>query len=147
MNGRRFSRQLLTARVFALAVIAAASCGAGVASTVTPAEAGVHIGSSIRLKSLSDKHHTTRIAYARRAAPIRRGPHRGSKTLTHLDILTPSGQALPYVGLTKLVRTPGSDWTEIRIPGWPNGRHGWVRASALGPFRTVHGRLVVNRNR
>jgi lipoprotein-anchoring transpeptidase ErfK/SrfK len=35
----------------------------------------------------------------------------------------------------------------IRLPVLPNGRTGWVRRSALGGYRFVHTRLVVDRTK
>lgn len=105
------------------------------------------IGTSIRHESLSNEKTVTRLAYARRPAPIRRGPHAEFRTIGRLEFLTTEGRALPYLALARQTRTPGVAWIEIRVPGRPNGRTGWVRASALSSLRTVYGRLVVSRKK
>jgi hypothetical protein len=41
----------------------------------------------------------------------------------------------------------GSQWIRVRLPVLPNGRTGWVPRQALGGYRFVHTRLVVDRER
>src|SRR6266516_1978478 len=45
--------------------------------------------------------------------------------------------------------TNGSDvdWVQIRIPGRPNGRKGWVPREGLGEFHLIHTQLVVDRRK
>ncbi|HYB25749.1 MAG TPA: L,D-transpeptidase [Solirubrobacteraceae bacterium] len=54
---------------------------------------------------------------------------------------------LTYLLLRAHWDTAGQEWLELRIPGRPNGRTGWVERSALGPFHLTHLLVVVNRER
>jgi hypothetical protein len=45
----------------------------------------------------------------------------------------------------ELPRWRGTAWLRIRLPRRPNNTTGWALASALGPLRVVHSKLVVNR--
>ena len=48
------------------------------------------------------------------------------------------------IALTYRVRdAQGVAWVKLRLPQKPNNVTGWVRRSALGPFRLVHTRLVI----
>jgi hypothetical protein len=37
------------------------------------------------------------------------------------------------------------EWVQVRVPGRPNGRTGWVRREALGPLHVVATRFVLDR--
>jgi hypothetical protein len=66
--------------------------------------------------------------------------------VAHLRYDTEDGLPEVYVALRS--RTVGGrEWIEVRVPGRPNGRTGWVRRTALGPFRVVRTSLVVDRGR
>jgi hypothetical protein len=41
----------------------------------------------------------------------------------------------------------GVEWVQLRIPGRPNGRTGWVRRDALGPLHKSRSLLVIDRPR
>ena len=45
------------------------------------------------------------------------------------------------------VSRPDGTWVHVRLPVLPNERTGWVRRTALGGYRFVHTRLVVDRTR
>ena len=42
-------------------------------------------------------------------------------------------------------RVGGRTWMQVRIPGRPNGRRGWVPRDALGGLHKVHTALTINR--
>ena len=63
-----------------------------------------------------------------------------------LRFLTEDDQAEVYMALreTTIAQT-GVRWIEVSLPERPNGRTGWVQASALGPLHVVGGHLLVSR--
>jgi lipoprotein-anchoring transpeptidase ErfK/SrfK len=52
-----------------------------------------------------------------------------------------------YETLQQQIDASGAPWIQIRVPMRPNGRVGWVPASALGKLHTVHTELVVRRRK
>ncbi len=73
--------------------------------------------------------------------PIRIQPESGAKHVATTHLLTEDGLAEVYLVLQRK-----GDWVKIRVPGRPNGRKGWVRATALGPITRASTRIVVNRS-
>lgn len=92
--------------------------------------------------------HTAQATWAHpvRRAPIRRAPRPGGGRITSTHFNTEDGFPEVYPVLRSL-RVTGTVWLKIRIPMRPNGRIGWVRATALGPLYPVRTLLVVNRRR
>lgn len=89
-------------------------------------------------------------AYPQVAAIARATPSAHGRRVARLRFLTPDGldQAQIYEALSEQRGpAPGADWIDISIPGRPNGKTGWVPASALGPLHTVYGLLVVSRSK
>jgi lipoprotein-anchoring transpeptidase ErfK/SrfK len=72
--------------------------------------------------------------------PIRTQPESGAKRVTTTRLLTEDHLAEIYLVLRRK-----EDWVQIRVPGRPNGRTGWVRRTALGPIHTATTRIVVSR--
>jgi hypothetical protein len=62
----------------------------------------------------------------------------------HLQYLTSDGQANVYLALRSYA-IGKTKWIEVPLPGRPNGRTGWVSASALGELRVIHQYLRINR--
>ena len=95
---------------------------------------------------LSDEATFTRWAYVNRIAWIHRAPRKSSPRIAQLTWFTQDH--FPSVYLVLRARQEGGvDWVKVRIPGRPNGRTGWVRRDALGPWRLTHSLVVVNRQR
>ena len=93
---------------------------------------------------LSNERTVTVWAHPLVGAAVRSGPDVDRRRVAALRLLTEDGRPEVYVVLTR--RTTASDeWLRIRIPGRPNGRKGWVRRDSLGPLRSNHRRLVVDR--
>jgi lipoprotein-anchoring transpeptidase ErfK/SrfK len=93
---------------------------------------------------LSDESTITRWAHVATQAAVRSAPRRGARTIAHLRYWTEHGHPEVYLALED--RQVGAKrWIRVRVPGRPNGRTGWVPASALGKLHTVRTRLVVNR--
>jgi hypothetical protein len=76
---------------------------------------------------------------------IRAKPLRTAHAVGRLRQLTEDGLPEVYLALRKHVDENGREWTQIRIPGRPNGRTGWVEREWLGKFMTTKWRILVNR--
>jgi hypothetical protein len=126
--------------------------GAGAAgarsATASPrtVPAGVALSNG-RTIALSNGRTISRWAYARAASVVRQRASRGAHAVGRLRFLTEDDQAEVYMALreTTIAHT-GARWIEVSLPERPNGRTGWVQASALGPLHVVGGRLVVSRS-
>jgi L,D-transpeptidase catalytic domain len=94
---------------------------------------------------LSDERKLTLSANVAAARTIYAAPKPGSRRLGRLRYWTEDGYAEVYLVLRAYTDVDGREWTQIRIPGRPNGRVGWVRRDALGRFKATRWLLVVNR--
>jgi L,D-transpeptidase catalytic domain len=118
------------------ALVAALVAGAALAGGAPPASAG-----AVRL---SDEFATTRWAYANDQVQARARPRFGAKGVARLRYSTEDG--LPEIYLVLARRRIGfHDWIKVRLPMRPNGRTGWVRREALGPYHLVRTSLRINR--
>jgi hypothetical protein len=115
-----------------------------VLSASAGAASGPRVPGSTRL---SDELTTTRWAYSKRAAPIRRLPSPTARTIAHVRELTEDGFPEVYVVLRRWTSPYQRTWLNVRIPMRPNGQRGWVRAGALDRLNLARTRLVVDRGR
>jgi hypothetical protein len=92
---------------------------------------------------ISDEQSTTYWAYSVEAAAIRSAPSAGAGVAGHLRLWTEDGFPEDYLVLAQAVY-PNETWFEVRIPGRPNGRTGWVPEEALGDLSVTHKRIVVD---
>ena len=96
---------------------------------------------------LTDGRTFAHWAHPVRREAVRRHPSRASRRVARIHYLTEDGFPEVYPVLRRFRDRRGRTWLRIRIPMRPNGRTGWVRASALGPLYRVRTRLVVDRVR
>jgi hypothetical protein len=94
---------------------------------------------------LSNERTMTRWAHPLHRAPIRMRPAASSRRIAPVHSRTEDGFPEVYLVLRRLDVSEGRDWLKVRIPMRPNGRMGWVRASALGRLHLVRTRLVIDR--
>ena len=94
---------------------------------------------------LSDEETFTTWAHPEHVAPILQFPARTSRRIARLHHVTEDGFPEVYLVLRSFTDPDQRTWLEVRVPMRPNGRTGWVMASALRPLRVVRTRLVVNR--
>ena len=114
------------------------------ASAVAPEAAKAK--AKVIVTKLSDELKTSRWAYPARRSGIRAAPSTTARTVAHLRLITEDGLPDTYLLLSR--RQQGTqDWVQVRIPGRPNGRTGWVPRDALGDFNTIHTSLLVERAR
>lgn len=114
------------------------------ASAVAPQAAKAK--AKVIVTTLSDELKTSRWAYPSRRSGIRAAPSTTARTVAHLRLITEDGLPDTYLLLSRR-RQGTQDWVELRIPGRPNGRTGWVPRDALGDFNTIHTSLLVERAR
>ena len=96
---------------------------------------------------LSNENTFSRWAYTNQVAWIRKLPDGSSHKIVRTDWLTPDGFPELYLLLKQTTDAKGHVWVELRIPGRPNGRVGWVPRRALGKFHLTHELIVVNREK
>jgi lipoprotein-anchoring transpeptidase ErfK/SrfK len=81
-----------------------------------------------------------------RPAVARAAPARSAAAVAPLPVETPEGTSNIVLVLGERTRS-GTQWVHVRLPLLPNGRTAWVPRGALGGYRFVHTRLVVDRER
>jgi hypothetical protein len=94
---------------------------------------------------LSNETTLTRYAHANWRGSVRSAPDQGARTIAHLRFLTEDGPPETYLVLRSHVDDQGRTWLQIRIPGRPNGRTGWVGRDVLSDLIVVRTSLRVNR--
>jgi len=136
------TKTLFSSAVVSLALAAAAAvpASAGAAPALRPAHASGPLGTAL----LSNERTITRYAHPYTTSKIRTRPSVHGHTITRLHYHTEDGPLEVYPVLqSRLVHQ--ATWLQIRIPGRPNGRKGWVREEALGPLIVVQTSLRINR--
>ena len=96
---------------------------------------------------LSDELTLSRWAYPASKAKIRSAPRKGARRVGHLRFLTEDRFPELYLLLAERRDSKGRKWVQLRIPGRPNGRKGWVSRGALGEYRKVTTMLKVDRRK
>jgi hypothetical protein len=95
---------------------------------------------------LSDEGILSRYAYARVGAPIRARASTLGRRIGRLRFQTEDGFSEPYLLLRTARDAGGRLWVQLRVPGRPNGRTGWVVRGALAPMHVTHTHLRINRH-
>ncbi len=93
--------------------------------------------------TISNERTITYWAHPESTAAIRVAPRASARAIVDLHWLTEDGYPEVYVVLAQRL-TAQRTWFKIGIPGRPNGRTGWVPASALGTLHLVHTEIVVD---
>jgi hypothetical protein len=93
---------------------------------------------------LSNETTSTTWSVADSVVPIRAAPGNRSARVDRLHLQTPDGFLQSYLLLRERPTSSGL-WVELRIPGRPNGRTGWVPRSALDSFNHTNLQIVVDR--
>jgi lipoprotein-anchoring transpeptidase ErfK/SrfK len=129
-------------RILLVALAAAAltlpfSGSAAAVDTTTPLPGSTSVLSNEKTYTLS--------AHVVYVGIIRKSPSRDAKAMGRLRQLTEDGYPEVYLVLRAHTDANGQEWTQIRIPGRPNGRTGWVERESLGTFHATKWQIVVNR--
>jgi hypothetical protein len=93
---------------------------------------------------LSNETTSTTWSLGYSVVPIRAAPSNSSARVGTLHLQTPDGFLQSYLLLRERPASSGW-WVELRIPGRPNGRVGWVPRGALDSFNHTNMQIVVNR--
>ena len=118
-----------------------------IAAAAAPADAKLRPVNSLEPlgnEQLSNERTLTRWATPFRLAPIRRTPN--GSAVGRLRYRTEDGPMEVYLVLRSKVVNKVA-WLQIRIPGRPNGRRGWVRESDLGQLNVVRTFLKIDKRR
>lgn len=111
------------------------------AERVRPAGATGELGNEL----LSDELKLTRWAHVYTLAKIRRKANRFAPSIGRLRYQTEDELPEVYIALRSKLDSRKRVWIQIRVPGRPNGRKGWVPRESLGPLYVVRTHLRVNR--
>ena len=93
---------------------------------------------------LSNETTLSQWAYVHRIANVYWQPSTSSHRISRLHWYTEDGFNEIYPVLRAHWDSHGREWVQIRVPGRPNGRTGWVERDALGRFHVTHDLVVVN---
>jgi len=104
-------------------------------------------GAGGRDTTLSNERTFTRWAYVAAVAPVLGAPRASARQMSTLHRSTEDGFPEIYLLLRSHRDAQGQEWIELRIPGRPNGRVGWVRRAALGAMHLTRMLVVVDRAR
>jgi L,D-transpeptidase catalytic domain len=96
---------------------------------------------------LSDEQSLTRWAHAGALSFIRAKPSAKSHRVGRLHYWTEDGYREIWLALASQEDAGGHEWVQVRVPGRPNGRTGWVPRESLTGFHTVRTQLVIDRRR
>ena len=99
-----------------------------------------------RPRLLDARRATARFATVSRSVTARATPNIRSEPVTTLDAETEEGTTNVVLVLGQTGANDAA-WVHVRLPILPNGRTGWVPRAALGGYRFVHTRLVVDRTK
>ena len=95
---------------------------------------------------ISDEQTTTYWAYATAPTTVRAAPAADARQVDALHLWTEDRYPEVYLVLAQSVQAHET-WFEVRLPGRPNGRTGWVEEQSLGALHLVHTHLVVDKRR
>jgi L,D-transpeptidase catalytic domain len=124
--------------------------GTGPATGSTPAATGSPAGASPAtgaITRLSNETTLTTWAHPEVRGEIRLEPNPRAHGIAPVRLYTEDGFPEVYVMLSSFVDPAGREWAQVRIPGRPNGRTGWMLRELLGAFHRTRWRIVVNRER
>jgi hypothetical protein len=105
-----------------------------------PARSALEVGEP---QPLRDKH-VSLWSFVRRATTARTTPRRAGAAVARLASTTAEGTASTLLVLGRARDAAGRVWVRVRLPVLPNGTTGWVPRRALGGYRAVRTRLVVD---
>jgi hypothetical protein len=94
---------------------------------------------------LSNETTLTRWAHTNLLGSVRSKPSIRSRSVGRLRWNTEDGVPEVYVVLQSRLDDDGRPWLQIRIPGRPNGRTGWVREERLSILKTIRTHLTIDR--
>jgi hypothetical protein len=106
-----------------------------------PARSGLDVP---RPDDLERERYVSYWTTVRRAAVARRAPQRRARRVVRVLRRTPEGTDTTLLVLRRVRDAGGRVWVKVRLAILPNGSSGWLPRRALGGYRTVRTRLVVD---
>jgi lipoprotein-anchoring transpeptidase ErfK/SrfK len=94
---------------------------------------------------IASPEHASRWASVLRPVAARAAPRPGAPLVARLATRTPEGTS-NLVLVVANAAAGGSLWAKVRLPVLPTNTTGWVPRQALGGYRVVQTRLVVDRS-
>jgi L,D-transpeptidase catalytic domain len=160
MTKRRWGIPVVLALALALAATAAGllpTAGHGSADRTAPGQGFAAAAAGVpapqepafvvhRPRLLPTHEGIARFAPVRQAVDAREEPSPSAPPVASIGLETPEGTTNLVLVIGDAVRRDG-EWLHVRLAVLPNDRTGWVRRSALGGYRFVHTRLVIDRAR
>lgn len=98
-------------------------------------------------KRLSNETTLSRWAHTNIPAKVRIKPNAKSRSIARLRYFTEDARPEIYLALKSTTNSDGDTWVQIRVPGRPNGRKGWVPRNALTAYKVVRTQLVIDRRK
>src|SRR5215213_8496438 len=136
----------MTRRLLPLTLLVAALAAPAAASAADPLplrEKGDH--SPLGDERLSDELAITRWAHTNLVGSIRSEPSHDGRKVGRLRWDTEDRLPEVYVVLQSRLDDHERIWLQIRMPGRPNGRTGWVREEQLSNLKLVETHLTIDR--
>ena len=93
---------------------------------------------------LRNNRETLRWAPVVRPAVARSAPELDASVVARLAVRTPEQTPNSVLVLAGTRDRSGTSWLKVRLPILPNGSVGWIERGALGGYRFLHTRLVID---
>jgi hypothetical protein len=100
-----------------------------------------------RPERLGRDRHLSIWSTVRRAGLARSAPRRRARAVAWIGTRTPEGTDNVLLILDRVRDARGRGWVRARLPILPNGTTGWLPRAAIGGYRFVRTRLVVDLSR
>jgi lipoprotein-anchoring transpeptidase ErfK/SrfK len=100
-----------------------------------------------RPESLGQERHRSVWSTVRRAVRARSAPERAAPVVAWVETRTPEGTDNTLLILDRAADRHGRVWVRARLPVLPAGTTGWLPREAIGGYRVVRTRLVVDMRR
>ncbi|MFY9487699.1 MAG: L,D-transpeptidase [Solirubrobacterales bacterium] len=94
---------------------------------------------------LSDENLESRWAFVTRPTIARSEPSKRARKIRKLTTRTPDRTNELVLALKSRQFANGDVWVQVRLPMRGSGRKGWVSRAALGKYRVVRTKLIINR--
>jgi hypothetical protein len=93
---------------------------------------------------LSNESTVTYWAFAKERGKIRTAPDASASVIATVRLTTELGAPEVYIALRRRDDAGGAPWLQVRVPGRPNGRIGWLPEGSLGELSVTNTRLEIN---
>lgn len=139
---RTTGRQTALHGLIVIALLGGAAPAAAAQEPVRPVNSDAPLGD----ERLSNERTVTRFAHALYKATIRSEPRSDASSVGRLRYQTEYKYPEPYPVLHSKRDEAGKVWLQVRVPGRPNGRKGWVPRATLSEFHVIRHQLVIDRS-